>query len=121
MSLQRVLSIESMDRLPRSMSPAATERRKMSFNPIADFIPPKPVEQEPIIITQSVSVAKRVGTSGLGYTLHLKYVANPNTSSGRRSMCVLLACSRSRLWICGFETSLDITRRVSGLLPSRCA
>ena len=60
MSLQRILSIESMERHPRALSPALSERRKMSFNPIADVVPPAPPPKMPVGATE-VSAAKRIG------------------------------------------------------------
>ncbi len=59
MSFHRVASIESWER-PRGVSPAASERRKMSFNPVAVLVPPKPAQIEPVHPIE-VSLVLRIG------------------------------------------------------------
>ncbi|MCJ1245952.1 hypothetical protein MMC30_003156 [Trapelia coarctata] len=55
MSLHRVSSMESWEHV-RGSSPASVEHRKMSFNPVANWVPPE-VHKEPVI---QVSKARRI-------------------------------------------------------------
>ena len=56
MSLHRVSSMESWEHV-RGSSPASLEHRKMSFNPVANWVPPE-VHKESAV---QVSKAKRIG------------------------------------------------------------
>lgn len=66
MSLTRIASVEGFER-QRLGSNASTEQRRMSFNPISDWIPPKDVyDRRPSLLnealmTEEVSKRKRVG------------------------------------------------------------
>lgn len=102
----------------RGSSPARSEFRKMSLNPVGAQLPPA-AKEEPIGALE-VSKRKRIRepTLPLINTESSHDADVLDNSPGRRRCLLLPAVCRCRLWVCCDQAGLGHRGGIQGILPS---
>ena len=101
MSLHRVGSMSSYEHV-RGSSPARTEHRKMSFNPVGTWAPPQ-AQEEPVAAVE-MSKTKRKGKEPISLDCCTRLIPSPNSTSNN-CRYLLPLCRRYCLRICSIEAS----------------